>query len=150
MKWSSAKPTRKRIWSGLVQTEDHFTCLVWGLKYVSWADNDSAFWHTSNHTDMSSYWWKPLNHCLLLSNPWGPRGNHGLNWANPYRQGVDESRTTDLLAKPTSFADIGFGFGLPCTGHQKLLKMGQHSIISSFCAQRAKKALAEGAKSRPA
>ena len=124
MKWSSAKPTRKRIWSGLVLTEDHFTCLVCGLKYVSWADDNNAVWHTSNHTDMSSCWWKPPVYRLLLSNPWGPRGNPGLDWANPYRPGVDESRTADLVAKPTSFADIVFGFAHPWS---QLL--GGYSII---------------------
>ena len=49
MKWSSAKPTQKQIWSGLVLTEDHFTCLVCGQKYVCWAGDNTAVWHTSNH-----------------------------------------------------------------------------------------------------
>ena len=30
-------------------TEDHFTCWVCGHKYVCWADNNIAVWHTSNH-----------------------------------------------------------------------------------------------------
>ena len=30
-------------------TEDHFTCWVCGLKYVSWAGANPAVWHTSNH-----------------------------------------------------------------------------------------------------
>ena len=63
---------------------------------------------------MSSCWWKPPVYRLLSSNPWGPKGIPGLDWANPYRPGVNEPRTADLVAKPSSFADIGFGFGLPC------------------------------------
>ena len=31
-------------------------------------------------------------------------------WASPYRPGVNESRTADLVAKPTRFANIEFGF----------------------------------------
>ena len=40
-------------------------------------------------------------------------GNPGLDWANPYMPDVDESQTADLVAKPTGFADILFGFGHP-------------------------------------
>ena len=44
---------------------------------------------------MSSCWWKHPVHRLLSSNPWGIPG---LDWVNPYRPGVIESRTADLVA----------------------------------------------------
>ena len=64
--------------------------------------------------------WQKLNKMLVMlvktfslsSNPWGIPG---LAWANPYRPGVNEFRTADLVAKPTSFADIEFGTHRTCS-----------------------------------
>ena len=91
-----------------MQTEDPFTCWVCGQKYVYREDDNPEVWRTSNYTNMSLM--KSTLYRLLSSNPWGIPS---LDWANPYRPGVNESRTADSVAKPTSFVNIVFSFAQP-------------------------------------